>query len=388
MLTTLSIVGTRPEAIKMAPVLKQLARYPGSVRSVLCSAGQHREMLQSVFDVFGITPDVHLDLMEPDQRLSMLAGRLFSRFDTVVREVRPDWVLAQGDTATVFVASIVSFYNRVRFGHVEAGLRTDDRAHPFPEEIHRRVADLAADLLFAPTAGAARALLREGHRPSDIIVTGNTVIDALQEVAARPYDWTTGPLAQIGRERRLVLVTAHRRESFGRAFGELCRAIGDLAGEFAPHGVRFVFPVHLNPNVRRPVYETLSTVPGLTLMDPLDYVSFVHLMKRCELVLTDSGGIQEEAPGLNVPALVMRETTERPEGLAEGAVELVGTSYEAVVSAARRHLRRPPNGHPRPVTACPYGDGRAAERIVSTLLDRAGVALDPAITLKAFEAHL
>jgi UDP-N-acetylglucosamine 2-epimerase (non-hydrolysing) len=370
MLTVLSVVGTRPEAIKMAPVLNELAQHKASVRSVLCSTGQHREMLQSIFDVFGIAPEYDLDLMTPDQQLSDLAAHLFSRLDGVVREVRPDWILAQGDTTTVFVASMVAFYCRVPFGHVEAGLRTSDRQHPFPEEIHRRVADLVADLYFAPTATARRALLREGCRESDIFVTGNTVIDALLDVASRDYDWASGPLAAIPRDRRLVLITAHRRESFGAPFRELCRAFRDLAREFADEGVHFVFPVHLNPNVRRPVYDILDGVPGLSLIEPLDYVS--HLMKRCELVLTDSGGIQEEAPGLNVPALVMRRTTERPEGVEAGVVQLVGTRHGSIVAAVRAHLC---GGHRSagPVP-CPYGDGKAAERIVSIILDRAGLA--------------
>lgn len=372
MVTVLTVVGTRPEAIKMAPVLKQLARYPSEVRPVLCAAGQHREMLQSVFSVFGLRPDVHLDVMEPDQRLPGLAARLFSGFDAVVRDTQPDWVLAQGDTATVFVASMVAFYNRVRFGHVEAGLRTDDRQQPFPEEMHRRVADLAADLLFAPTETAAQALLREGSRQSDIFVTGNTVIDALHDVVARPYDWTRGPLAGVDPNRRLVLITAHRRESFGAPFRELCRAIRDLAMEFAPAGVQFVFPVHLNPNVRQPVQEILRDVPGLTLIEPLDYLSLIHLMKTCELVLTDSGGIQEEAPALKVPALVMRQTTERPEGLAGGGVALVGTGYVAIVAAVRARLRES-RDRPRLSAPCPYGDGKAAERIVSITLGRSGI---------------
>jgi UDP-N-acetylglucosamine 2-epimerase (non-hydrolysing) len=381
MVTILSVVGTRPEAIKMAPVLKQLAGHGAHVRSVLCSAGQHREMLQSVFDVFALRPDVHLAAMEPDQRLSGLAGRLFSGLDAVVRDTQPHWVLAQGDTVTVFVASMVAFYNRVRFGHVEAGLRTDDRMQPFPEEVHRRIADLAADLMFAPTATAANALLREGCRRSDVFVTGNTVIDALLDVAARPYDWTSGPLAGIASDRRLVLVTAHRRESFGEPFRELCRAIRALAIEFAPRGVQFVFPVHPNPNVRTPVREILRGVPGVSLIEPLDYMALVHLMKACELVLTDSGGIQEEAPALNLPVLVMRRTTERPEGIESGSAALVGTEYEGIVSAVRARLgaRR---HHETRLGHSPYGDGKAAERIVSIILQRSGMNVESPVALE------
>lgn len=381
MLTVLTIAGTRPEAIKMAPVLKELAAHGDVVRSVLCSSGQHREMLHSVFEAFGLTPDCDLRLMQPDQRLSDVAGSLFPRFDAVVRDVNPDWILAEGDTSTVFVAGMVAFYNRVPFGHVEAGLRTRDRNHPFPEEVHRRVADLVANLYFAPTETAREALLREGCRGSDIFVTGNTVIDALLDVAARKYDWASGPLARIPADGRLVLVTAHRRESFGAPMRELCAAIRDLAHDFARDGVQFVFPVHLNPNVRRPVHEILADLPGLSLIEPLDYVSLVHLMKRCTLVLTDSGGIQEEAAGLNVPLLVMRETTERAEGLAIGLAQLVGTDRRSIVTAARDHLsgaRRPRPDH----APCPYGDGKAAQRIVSIILERSGVRIEPPLAIE------
>jgi UDP-N-acetylglucosamine 2-epimerase (non-hydrolysing) len=372
MLTILSIVGTRPEAIKMAPVVKSLTRHPRHVRSIVCSTGQHREMVQSALDVFGITPDLDLALMQPDQRLAQLTGQMLARLDAVVREVSPDWILAQGDTATVFAAGMVAFYNRVSFGHVEAGLRSHDRHRPFPEEVHRRVADLVADAYFAPTAGARRTLLREGCRASDIHVTGNTVIDALRDVAARPYDWSSGPLAAIRRTDRIVLVTAHRRESFGAPLLELCWAIRDLASEFRSEGVRFVFPVHLNPNVRRPVHEVLGGQPGVALLEPLDYLSLVHLMQRCELVLTDSGGIQEEAVGLSVPALVMRDTTERPEGIEAGGARLVGTAYDIIVGAVGARLRAPRDRR-APAVPCPYGDGRAADRIVSILLSRGGV---------------
>lgn len=381
MLTVLTIVGTRPEAIKMAPVLKELAAHRAVVRSVLCSAGQHREMLPSVFEAFGLSPDHDLGVMQPDQRLSDVAGSLFSRFDAVVTRVNPDWILAEGDTSTVFVAGMVAFYNRVPFGHVEAGLRTRDRDRPFPEEVHRRVADLVADLYFAPTETARQALLSEGCRASDIFVTGNTVIDALLDVAARKYDWASGALAKVPADRRLVLVTAHRRESFGTPLRELCAAIRDLAHEFADKGVQFVFPVHLNPNVRRPVHEILADVPGLSLIEPLDYVSLVQLMKRCTLVLTDSGGIQEEAVGLNVPLLVMRETTERAEAIAAGLAELVGTNRRSIVAGARHHL----SGAPCRLQShgpCPYGDGQAAQRIVSIMLGRSGVRVERPLAIE------
>jgi UDP-N-acetylglucosamine 2-epimerase (non-hydrolysing) len=270
MKTVLSVIGTRPEAIKMAPVILELTRHAQRARSVVCVTGQHREMLAQALALFEIRPDHDLALMQPDQSLAALTARLFASLDPVVREVRPDWVLAQGDTTTVFVAAVVAFYNGVPFGHVEAGLRTGDRRRPFPEEINRRLADAVADLYFAPTAGARQALLREGVADESILVTGNTVIDALLGVAQRPFDWpSSGELARVPRDGRLVLITAHRRESFGEPFRELCLAIADLARRFADDGVHFVYPVHLNPNVRKPVLELLAGHDNVHLVEPL-----------------------------------------------------------------------------------------------------------------------
>ena len=372
MLTVLTVVGTRPEAIKMAPVIRALEAHPRLVRSVVCSAGQHREMLQQVLDLFAIVPDYELGLMQAEQRLPQLTANLFRRLDAVLDEVQPDWVLAQGDTTTVFVAAMSAFYRRVRFGHVEAGLRTGDRARPFPEEINRRIADLVADAYFAPTAHARDALLREGCADHDIYVTGNTVVDALEEVAGRAYHWHAGPLASIPQDRPLVLVTAHRRESFGEPFRELCFAIRELAVQFADR-VHFVYPVHLNPNVRRPVHSILAGLANVSLLEPLDYLSLVQVMKRAALVLTDSGGIQEEAPGLRIPVLVMRDTTERPEGLSTGLVTLVGVDRTRIVTNAATILRES-SAERRVAGPNPYGDGKAGGRIASILLQVSGLA--------------
>ncbi|MDZ7616798.1 MAG: UDP-N-acetylglucosamine 2-epimerase (non-hydrolyzing), partial [Patescibacteria group bacterium] len=286
-----------------------------------------------------------------------------------INRVQPDWVLAQGDTTTVTVTALVAFYRGLRFGHVEAGLRTGDRRRPFPEEINRRIADLMADLYFAPTQRACDALLAEGISERCIRVTGNTVIDALLDVAQRPYDVTAGPLRGVTLDGRVVLITAHRRESFGEPFRRLCEAIRQLALEFASDGVQFVYPVHLNPNVREPVRAILSSAENISLIEPLDYLALVHLMKRSALVLTDSGGIQEEAPSFGVPVLVMRETTERPEGIESGGVKLVGTDPDRIVSEARRLLRDGKAHAAMSVKVNPYGDGHAAERIVSALLE-------------------
>ena len=372
MLTVLNVIGTRPEAIKMAPVIKELGRYADQVRSVVCVTGQHREMLDQVMGLFGIRPDYDLKLMLPDQTLPHLTAKLITGLDAVVEQVKPDWILAEGDTTTVLAAALAAFYRHVLFGHVEAGLRSGDKRRPFPEEINRRLADVLADAFFAPTERARQALLHEGYREQDIYVTGNTVIDALLDIAGREYDWARGPLTGVPDSSRLVLVTAHRRESFGEAFKEMCLAIRDLAEQFAKDGVHFVYPVHLNPNVRQPAQSILAGLSNISLLEPLDYLSLVNLMKRSTLILTDSGGIQEEAPSLGVPVLVMRETTERPEGVEAGVVRLVGTQRERIVAEASRLLSDPVEHAAMATRANPYGDGKAARRVVSILLERSG----------------
>ena len=372
MLTVLNVIGTRPEAIKMAPVVAELARHPERIRSLVCVTRQHREMLEQALMLFAIVPDVALDVMQPEQPLSDLTARLLERLDPVLREHRPDWVVAQGDTTTVLAAALAAYYHKIPFAHVEAGLRTGDRYRPFPEEINRRVADSIAELMFAPTAHSREALLREGHDDTRIVVTGNTVIDALLTVADLPYDWSAGALAGVPRDKRLVLVTAHRRESFGAPLEEICAALREIAGRFAADGVHLVYPVHLNPNVRRPVERILGGVANITLLEPLDYLSLVQLMKRSTLILTDSGGLQEEAPGLRVPVLLMRETTERPEGIEAGVVKLVGTDRDQIVREVIRLLTDPSAHRAMASGVNPYGDGKAAQRIVTALLEAPG----------------
>lgn len=371
MIVVLSIIGTRPEAIKMMPIIRQMEKNSEKFRSVLCVTGQHREMLDQVLDLFGVRPDYDLNLMKSNQQLSELTADLFIGLEQVLLEVQPDWVLVQGDTTTAFVAAMVAFYHQTPFGHIEAGLRTGDRYSPFPEEINRRLADLLADAYFAPTERARQALLHEGCPAQNIYVTGNTVIDALLDVAARDYDWVAGPLADLASDSRIVLITAHRRESFGEPFKELCLAIRQLAEMFADEEIHFVYPVHLNPNVRQPVQAILSGLSNISLLEPLDYLSLVHLMKRSTLILTDSGGIQEEAPSLGVPVLVMRDKTERPEGIEAGVVRLVGTGRDCIVAEAERLLRDPAAHAAMATKVNPYGDGKAANRIVSILLEHA-----------------
>jgi UDP-N-acetylglucosamine 2-epimerase (non-hydrolysing) len=368
----LCVIGTRPEAIKMAPVVLELAKHPRRIDPLVCATGQHRELASAALEVFGIRPDVELDALAAGQTLARLTARLFEGLDRVVGDARPDWILAQGDTTSVMVAAMVAFYHQVAFGHVEAGLRTGDRRRPFPEEMNRRFADGLADLCFAPTERARENLLREGAAPRDVLLTGNTVIDALLEAAGRQYDWSRGPLAGLGPDGPVVLITAHRRESFGAPLREVCQAIGELAAAFADDGVRFVLPVHPNPNVRRPVEELLRGIDNLLLVEPLDYLSLVQLMKRSALILTDSGGIQEEAPSLGVPVLVLRDEVERPEGIEAGAAILVGTRRERIVKEASRLLLDPKARAEMKVDRSPYGDGKAAGRIVEALLERRG----------------
>ncbi len=373
MLTVLSIIGTRPEAIKMAPVVKELEKYPERIRSIVCVTGQHREMLSPILSLFGIRSDYDLDVMQPNQSLSDLTARILTRLDPIIGEVAPNWILAQGDTTTVLVAALASYYHRIKFGHVEAGLRTGDRYQPFPEEMNRHVADVLADRLFAPTERSRQALLREGIAEGNILVVGNTVIDALFTAVQAPYDWPNGPLGGIPTGKRIVLITAHRRESFGAPLREICAAVKKLALKFHSLGVHFVYPVHLNPNVRGPAQEILGKESNVSLIDPIDYLSLVNLMGRSTLILTDSGGIQEEAPSLRVPVLVMRDVTERPEGVEAGVVKVVGTTKSRIIKATERLLMDPQARAAMVTGNNPYGDGRAAVRIVSNLLGDASI---------------
>ena len=366
MIRVLSIFGTRPEAIKMAPVVRQLARTEG-IRSRVCVTAQHREMLDQALSIFDIRPDIDLNLMRANQSLAELTAAVFTRLDPVLQEESPDWILVQGDTTTVMAAALAAYYRKIRVGHVEAGLRTRDKWQPFPEEINRRIAGVVADLHFAPTEHARQNLLREGIPENHIAVTGNPVIDALHLIAARPEPAEIANLLEslhIGRGRRLILVTAHRRENFGAPLDSICGAIQSLASR---GDVEIVYPVHLNPNVQKPVYRLLRETPHVTLLPPLDYLPLVHLMKHASLVLTDSGGIQEEAPAFGIPVLVLREVTERPEGVEAGTARLVGTNREKILAEASRLLDDDAAYRQMAHAVNPYGDGHAAERIVNRL---------------------
>lgn len=372
----LSIFGTRPEAIKLAPVVMRLS---GDARfeSRVCCTGQHRRMVEPILSLFGIKPDYDLRVMKPGQQLTDLTSRLLDRLGPVLDECRPDAVLVQGDTTTTLAAALTAFYRRIPIAHVEAGLRTPRLALPFPEEANRRIVTRLADLHFAPTRGNARSLLREGVKRGDVVVTGNTVIDALywvkRRALARGHAGVIKRLAGranalLDRSKRLILVTAHRRESFGAPLSGIFRALTELAQ--ARPDVVIGLPAHLNPNVQAPARALLARAPNVLLMPPLDYESFVFLMTRCRFLLTDSGGIQEEAPALGKPVLVLRDVSERPEALAVGSALLVGTNPRRIMAESLRLLDDRAHYARMSRVRCPYGDGTAASAIIAALARR------------------
>ena len=367
-LKVMTVIGTRPEAIKMAPVIKSLMNYSEEVKSVVCVTAQHREMLDQALKIFGIVPDYDLNLMNPNQSLSLLTANILTALDEVITCEKPDWVLVQGDTTTAMVASLVAYYHRIKLGHVEAGLRTNDKFQPFPEEINRRIADILADAYFAPTQNSRMNLLKEGIRSESIVVTGNTVIDALmlisQRVAGRPLD---SRISTSIENRLLILVTVHRRESFGEPLENICKALARIAFS-CQDKIHIVYPVHLNPNVRKTVYEILSGIPNISLIEPVNYEELVGLMSKAYLILTDSGGIQEEAPSLHKPVLVLRDVTERPEAIEAGAAKLIGTDADRIYSETIRLIEEPESYYHMSNAINPYGDGQAGHRIVQFLL--------------------
>lgn len=361
----LTVFGTRPEAIKMAPVVNTLRADP-DFETRVCVTAQHREMLDQVLEIFSITPDFDLDLMKPGQDLSDITANVLLGMRSVYAQWKPDIVLVHGDTTTTLGTSLSAYYARLRVGHVEAGLRTHDKYAPWPEELNRRLTGSIADVHFAPTQRSQDNLLAEGVRQDTIEVTGNTVIDALLDVSTRVR--TDAQLrsrfesrfAFLNAGQRLILVTGHRRENFGAGFEAICHALAEIARR---GDVQVVYPVHLNPNVQEPVHRILSGLPNVHLLEPLDYLPFVYLMDRCHMLITDSGGVQEEAPSLGKPVLVMRDTTERPEALDAGTVKLVGTDRATIVHEAFQLLDNPAAYATMARAHNPYGDGHAAARI-------------------------
>ena len=364
----MTVMGTRPEVIKLAPVIRELERRPNDFASIVCVTGQHRDMLDQTLEVFGISPAHDLNIMTADQSLAQVTERAIAGFERLFEQERPEVVLVQGDTTTALCGALVGYYHQVTVGHVEAGLRTGHKYVPFPEEGNRRLIGQIADYHFAPTTAARAALVSSGVPDDMIFVTGNTVIDALllirSQLSEPPASVPQSMVASIG-QGNVVLVTGHRRESFGGDFENICRAIRDVADAFPD--VTIVYPVHLNPNVREPVFRVLGDHPRIHLIEPLPYQAFVWLMDRATLVLTDSGGVQEEAPSLGKPVLVMREKTERQEGIAAGNAVLVGVQRERIASIVGDLLRDPSRRAAMGSVVNPYGDGYAAARIVDIL---------------------
>lgn len=369
-LLVMPIFGTRPEAVKMAPLVNELKARPEQFRCVVCVTAQHREMLDQVLQAFSIQPDFDLNIMQSGQTLTQVTTRALEGLEKVLIDTKPDIVLAQGDTTTVLAAALAASYQQIAFGHVEAGLRTDNKFDPFPEEINRRLTGQLTDLHFAPTTRSRENLLREGVSADKIYLTGNTVIDALQQVhkgaRARP---------QSADGLRTILATTHRRENLGEPLEGIALALHDIIEKF--EDTRLVLPMHKNPKVREPLQRILGTHPRVNLIEPPDYLDFVKLMEEAHLVMTDSGGVQEEAPALGLPVLVLRRTTERPEGVDAGTAKLIGTNREDIVREASTLLSDASAYVAMSKAANPYGDGRASERIAEALLHWAGRAERP-----------
>lgn len=374
----LSIFGTRPEAIKMVPLVSLLATDP-DVESVVCITGQHRTMLNQVLDLFGVQAHHDLNIMVPNQTLNGLSSRLFAAVDHVLETLNPDRVLVHGDTTTAMVAAVAAFHRKIPVAHIEAGLRTHNILQPWPEEMNRRVVDVVSDMLFAPTQASKENLLAE-RLAGRIVVTGNTVIDALQLSVQRIASddilraQLDAQLPTLSSNKRILLVTGHRRENFGSGFDNICTALARLAQRA---DIEIVYPVHLNPNVQGPVTAALSHLPNVHLIDPLDYFQFVRLMQRAHVILTDSGGVQEEAPSLGKPVLVMRDVTERPEAIAAGTVKLVGTTAARIVSSVNALYDDDALWRGSTFRHNPYGDGHASERIVAALTGRSFSEFNP-----------
>ena len=365
MIKVMSIFGTRPEAIKMAPLVKKLNEEP-QIRSVLCVTAQHREMLDQVLDLFGLTPDYDLNIMKPNQTLSMITANVLTGLDPILEKEKPDIVLVHGDTSTTFSAALAAFYHRIPVGHVEAGLRTYDMYSPFPEEVNRVLTGHLTSVHFAPTQRNADNLIREGIDPEKIIITGNTVIDALLEVADRPYEFEDETLKHIDFEnKRVIAVTCHRRENLGEYMHNIFEAIREIAEDF--EDVEVVYPVHMNPKVRAAASEVFGGCANIHLIEPLSYQPFVNLMAKSYFIITDSGGMQEEAPSLGKPVLVVRKETERPEAVSAGTVKLAGVRRETIAALARELLTDRKAYDAMSKASNPYGDGTACDKILEAL---------------------
>ncbi|WP_436899118.1 non-hydrolyzing UDP-N-acetylglucosamine 2-epimerase [Acinetobacter gyllenbergii] len=369
----LLVFGTRPEAIKMAPLALKLQQFDQAFETKVCVTGQHRQMLDQVLELFDLRPDFDLNLMKPGQTLSDVTSGVLKGLEKVFEQWMPDLILVHGDTATTFAASLAAYYHKIKVGHVEAGLRTGDLYSPWPEEANRQLTGVLASYHFAPTQSSYNNLIKENVDPAHIVVTGNTVIDALLQVKQKvEYDQTLINQFQkefsfLDKDKRLILVTGHRRENFGQGFLNICKALGNLARKYPD--IQIVYPVHLNPNVQQPVNELLTDIPNIHLIAPQDYLPFVYLMNLSYLILTDSGGIQEEAPSLGKPVLVMRDTTERPEAVEAGTVRLVGTKTEVIERSVSELLDNSDVYAEMAEAHNPYGNGTACQTIIEFLKD-------------------
>ena len=363
----LFVFGTRPEAIKMSPVISEIKRHQDSFEVIIVVTGQHREMLDQVLKVFKINPDHDLEIMEKEQSLSRIIAKSLEGLEKVILQEKPDMLIVQGDTTSAFAAGLAAFYHKIALAHIEAGLRTKKKHSPFPEEMNRKLITTLSDLHFAPTMMSVQNLLDEGVAKKGIYLTGNTVIDALKIVSGKSYDLNKAALDLGGNDKKTILVTAHRRESFGPPLRAICEAVRRIAEKHSKK-IRIILPAHKNPTVRNTVNDILKDVKEVSLIEPLEYEPFVHLMKASYLILTDSGGIQEEAPSLGKPVLVLRENTERPEAIIANTVKLIGTKTEDIFAETEKLLTEPQEYDKMARAVNPYGDGRAAERIVKALL--------------------
>ena len=367
MVKILTVFGTRPEVIKIAPAIKELCKHPDKFICCTCITAQHRQMVDQLLKLFEIKPNYDLNIMKENQSLEYVTVTVLAQIGEIIRKERPDYLLVQGDTTTSMAASLAAFYQKVKIIHLEAGLRTWNKLHPYPEEINRIIIDSMSDFCFTHTEQAKQNLLREGVALDKIEVTGNTVIDSLLGIAATDIDTRNSPLENIPFNKKIILVTAHRRENFGQPLINICNAIKEIALRYSS-SVQIVYPVHPNPNVQKPVYSILKGIINVSLIEPLDYKYFVHLMKHSYLILTDSGGLQEEAPSLGKPVLVLRQVTERPEAVETGAAEVVGTQSRAIVEATVKLLENKEKYERMVQATNPYGDGNAGKRIVERLL--------------------
>lgn len=371
MFRVLTVCGTRPDTIKMAPIINELKKYPEKCELIEVVTGQHKEMLEQVIKVFDLKPMYNLNIMAQKQTLTSITTKILTGLEELIIKHQPNLIIAQGDTSTTFAASLAAFYHKIPFAHIEAGLRTNDKYDPFPEEMNRRMTGLLAELHFAPTEMSRDNLLKEHVNPEDIFITGNTVIDALLYIAGQDYKFEDEKLNELIKTKKIILLTTHRRENWGEPMKNICQAVKRIVKDFPEYAV--VFPVHKNPIVREVVFPEFEGVENVYLTEPFDYVPFVHIQKASHLILTDSGGVQEEAPSLGVPVIVLRKTTERPEGVKAGNSRLIGTDSDKIYNTVKELTLDKSAYDKMSQTANPYGTGKSAEQTVNIIFDRYGV---------------